>query len=142
MIWNDHPERGISQSLRLGLDAQREADGCCFMVCDQPMFKTETLRRMFRAFRESPDDICVCSDGSRRGNPVLFPKDLFSELMQLNGDSGGRQIMKKYPQRIREIIVERPEELYDIDSVENMEFLREHPAGSGHTDENTDRVFR
>ncbi len=142
VIWNDHPERGISQSLRLGLDAQREADGCCFMVCDQPMFKTETLRRMFRAFRESPDDICVCSDGSRRGNPVLFPKDLFSELMQLNGDSGGRQIMKKYPQRIREIIVERPEELYDIDSVENMEFLREHPAGSGHTDENTDRVFR
>ena len=52
------------------------------------------------------------------------------------------EIMKKYPQRIREIIVERPEELYDIDSVENMEFLREHPAGSGHTDENTDRVFR
>ena len=50
--------------------------------------------------------------------------------------------MKKYPQRIWEIIVESTGELYDIDSAENMEFLKVHTAGSGHTDENTVRGVR
>lgn len=124
IIWNFHPERGISESLRLGLAAQPEADGCCFVVCDQPLLSVKTLRRMMDAFRKHPDSICVCSDGQRRGNPVLFPGDLFGELMQLTGDSGGRQILKKYPGRIREIMVEKSEELYDIDSVKDLEFLK------------------
>lgn len=123
VLWNLHPERGISESLRLGLAAQREMDGCCFMVCDQPLLKTGTLRRMFAAFRSAPSWIYVCGDGVRRGNPVLFPKDLFGELMDLTGDSGGRQILQKYPHRIREIRVGQREELYDIDSVKDRELL-------------------
>lgn len=123
IVWNFHPERGIAESLRLGLAAQHEADGCCFMVCDQPLLQTETLRRMFSAFQSAPEFIYVCGDGARRGNPVLFPKDFFGELMKLEGDSGGRQIMKKYPQYVREICVGQKEELYDIDSVKDRELL-------------------
>ena len=119
-----HPERGISESLRLGLSARPEADGCCFMVCDQPLLTSGTLRRMMKAFCCNPDAIFVCSDGRRRGNPVLFPKELFGELMQLTGDNGGRQILRKYPGRIREIIAARPEELCDIDSAKDLEFLK------------------
>lgn len=123
VVWNFHPQRGISESMRLGLAAQEEMDGCCFMVCDQPLLQTETLRRLFAAFRLDPEFIYVCTDGVRRGNPVLFPKDLFGELMKLTGDEGGRQILKKYPQRIREIQVGQKEELYDIDSVKDRELL-------------------
>lgn len=121
VIWNEHPERGISESLRLGLSAQQEADGCCFMVCDQPLLAGETLARMFAAFRQDPDRICVCSDGSRRGNPVLFPGDFFGELLALYGDSGGRQILARHPERIREIPVGDPQELFDVDSVQDLE---------------------
>lgn len=124
VVWNSHPERGISESLRLGLSARPEADGCCFMVCDQPLLTSGTLRRMMKAFCRDPDAIFVCSDGCRRGNPVLFPKELFGELMQLTGDSGGRQILRKYPGRIREIIAARPEELCDVDSAKDLEFLK------------------
>lgn len=123
VIWNFHPQRGISESMRLGLDAQQEMDGCCFMVCDQPLLQTETLQRLFAAFRAAPEYIYVCGDGIHRGNPVLFPKDLFEELMKLTGDEGGRQILKKYPHRIREICVSQKEELYDMDSVKDRELL-------------------
>lgn len=123
IIWNFHPERGISESLRLGLEAQKEADGCCFMVCDQPLLTAATLQRMFEAFCECEDNIFVCTDGSRRGNPVLFPKDLFGELMRLTGDSGGKQIIGRYPQRVREIMTESSQELFDIDSVSDLGLL-------------------
>lgn len=123
VIWNPHQERGISESIRLGLEAQRDADGCCFVVCDQPLLTTATIQRMFEAFRKSPDQIFVCTNGSRRGNPVLFPKSLFGELLKLTGDSGGKQIMRRYPQRVREIMTENAKELFDVDSARDLSVL-------------------
>ncbi len=123
VIWNPHPERGISESLRLGLEAQRDADGCCFMVCDQPLLTAATLQRMFEAFCKSPNQIFVCTNGSRRGNPVLFPKSLFGELLELTGDSGGKQIMRRYPQRVREIMTENAKELFDVDFAQDLSVL-------------------
>ena len=115
VVWNAHPERGISESLRLGLDAETESDGCCFMVCDQPLLSADTLRRMFDTFHKYPDRICVCGWQGRPGNPALFPRELYGELRSLRGDQGGRQVMRRYPERILEIPVGRPEELWDVD---------------------------
>jgi molybdenum cofactor cytidylyltransferase len=33
----------------------------------------------------------------QRGNPVLFDRAAFSDLLELSGDSGGRQIFDRYP---------------------------------------------
>jgi molybdenum cofactor cytidylyltransferase len=32
----------------------------------------------------------------RRGNPVLFDRATFADLMQLTGDAGGRQVFSKH----------------------------------------------
>lgn len=125
VVWNAHPERGISESIRLGVRRVRESEGCCFMVCDQPLLSAETLRRMFAAFDRHPDAICVCSAQGRRGNPVLFPGDLYGELLELRGDQGGRQILRRYPQRIREIPAARQEELWDVDTETDLAILAE-----------------
>lgn len=123
VVKNYHPERGISESLRLGLEAEEESDGCCFMVCDQPLLKKETVDLLFNNFRKNQNQIYLCGDGLRRGNPVLFPKEFFPELLQLRGDSGGKQIIKKYPDRVSEVLVRDKTELYDIDSVEDKQKL-------------------
>ena len=45
IVWNAHPERGISESIHLGiryLKQQKDYEeyaGCCFMVCDQPLLQ-------------------------------------------------------------------------------------------------------
>jgi molybdenum cofactor cytidylyltransferase len=33
----------------------------------------------------------------QRGNPVLFDRDTFPELMELSGDVGGRPLFARYP---------------------------------------------
>ena len=43
----------------------------------------------------------------------------FQELMHLTGDTGGRQLMKQYEEKIR-IVECAPEELKDIDRREDM----------------------
>ena len=97
VVWNTHPESGISESLRLGLNAAGEVDGCCFMVCDQPLFKKESLSNLLQKFQENSYSIIACNDGIRRGNPVIFPYQFLGELMEL--------------------IAVYPEELMDIDCV-------------------------
>lgn len=120
-VRNSWPEEGISRSIRLGLETVlwneegEKYEGCCFMVCDQPFFKKESMEHLFQKFYEFPDCISVCSSGAREGNPVIFPKCLFKELLLLKGDRGGKKIIKKYPKLVRRVEVSE-EELYDMDN--------------------------
>jgi molybdenum cofactor cytidylyltransferase len=38
--------------------------------------------------------------GGRRGNPSLFDRNTFQDLLQLEGDIGGRAIFSKYPVKL------------------------------------------
>ena len=58
IVWNAHPERGISEIdfLDLGiryLKQQKDYEeyaGCCFMVCDQPLLQKESMQEALKAF--------------------------------------------------------------------------------------------
>ena len=54
----------------------------------------------------------------RVGNPCMFRADLIPELMQLEGDKGGRSVLKKHECCYVEI--ENEEEFSDIDTEEQI----------------------
>mgnify|MGYP000364609522 CR=1 FL=1 len=54
----------------------------------------------------------------REGNPVIFPKILFEELMALEGDKGGKRIAKEHPEMIYKVYVTE-QELSDMDYQED-----------------------
>mgnify|MGYP005790096591 FL=1 len=131
-VWNDEPEKGISRSLRMGLAAATKAfadegreeklAGVLFSVCDQPGIKTAAMQRIFNTAVLHPGGITCAGRAGKRGNPVLWDKKYFSELMELTGDVGGRQIMNRYKDRIR-IVETDAEELIDVDRREDLESL-------------------
>lgn len=118
-VENTQPQKGISLSLKMGLKAcidasKKDLRGVLFAVCDQPNLKSKTIERMLETAYHNPGKIICASYNGRRGNPVLMDKCYFEELMQLVGDTGGKQIIKKYPQNV--ILCEADEkELQDID---------------------------
>lgn len=114
VIINRYPERGISSSLKLGLAHFPNADAFMFMVCDQPYLRPETISKLEREFRRSPKGIACLSHGARHGNPVIFDGKYTDELMQLEGDTGGRQIIKNHPEDLITLDVTSIE-LTDID---------------------------
>lgn len=124
IVWNTHPERGISESIHLGIrqlkslkDYEQYA-GCCFMVCDQPLLQKVSLQKLFKSFYRNPEGIHMCVTKEREGNPVIFPKMLFEELMALEGDKGGKRIAKKYPEMVHKVYVTE-QELSDMDYKED-----------------------
>lgn len=123
-VRNEFPERGISYSVRLGVEHCREADAILFVVCDQPFLTSKTLELMLQ--RADNEHILCCTYRSRRGNPTLFPKCYCNELMELTGDEGGRALIRRYPARVKEIEVRNEKELVDIDTREEWEKCKTH----------------
>ena len=120
-VTNDRPDEGISLSLRLGLEAalQNPLKGVLFSVCDQPYLTVSTIQQIFHTAVLHPGSIVCAGHGGKGGNPVLWDRRYFPELLELSGDVGGRQIMQKYQEYIR--IVETDErELNDVDRREDI----------------------
>lgn len=122
-VWNHEPEKGISRSLRLGLEHAMNCHpglkGILFSVCDQPGLETSTIQRIFNTGMLHPGSIVCAGNGRRTGNPVLWDRKYFRELLDLTGDEGGRQVMRRHEDCLR-IVQADPEELKDIDRKEDL----------------------
>lgn len=99
-VWNEEPQKGIARSLRMGLSRcilkEPDITGVIFTVCDQPWLTRETfLGLMNQADRYPGKIICTAACG-RTGNPVLWDRRYFEELLCLEGDTGGRQVIKAH----------------------------------------------
>lgn len=119
-LYNGGAAEGISASIRLGLARMSDLDGVLFAVCDQPSLTTKSIIRLKKSFLESPDAIYALSWQGRRGNPVVFPADLFGELAALTGDTGGGAVIRRHPERLRLVEAFSPNELLDVDNPEAL----------------------
>ncbi|POP33667.1 nucleotidyltransferase family protein [Lactonifactor longoviformis] len=124
VLWNPHSERGISSSLQIGLDAlqRKGTDGetvyYAFFVGDQPYLQKKSVEDFFQAFSCQDKRIgCMSADG-RPGNPVIFHEMYADELMNLSGDVGGKQVMRRHPRDIFYYPIADPRELEDVDQKE------------------------
>ena len=117
-VENRQPELGISHSLRLGLSAclqeNPEIQGVLFSVCDQPNLQLSTMLGLIRTAMLHPGKIVCSGHEGKSGNPVVWDKKFFEELMKLEGDTGGKVILEKRKEQC--ILLEaEAEELKDID---------------------------
>ena len=122
VVRNEHPDWGISHSVALGTAALASCEGILYQVADQPLLRQATTQALVSAFRANPDRILVPTAQGRSGNPCLFPRDLFPALRALQGDRGGRQVIRRCPDRVMPLEVD-PAELRDVDTAEALASL-------------------
>ncbi len=116
----DNPLMLQSDTIRLGLAEMAEMDGCMLCVADQPYCTRESMEALLRLFRENPDRICRLSFRGQPGNPAIFPRVLFAEISALTGDTGAREVIRRYPDRVLMLETADAEELHDIDRPEDL----------------------
>lgn len=123
-VKNPAPDEGVSLTIRLGLDAIGKVDGAMFMVADQPLLTRSSVQAEIEFFKRDTSSIAAMAYGKRRGNPAIFPKDLFVELRELRGDVGGSIVMCAHQDRLRLYQIEDKMELFDADCSEELENLK------------------
>ena len=101
-VENPHPEHGISRSIAIGLRALPEAaDAALIGVADQPYLTAEAIDALVKAF--APGRIIVPKWGDHRGNPPVFDRAFFPELLALSGDHGGQRVIAAHPDAVTEV---------------------------------------
>ncbi len=99
-VYNEEWQRGQSTSMQAGLRVlPATIGGAMFLLADQPNIPPGLIQALVEAHSQSLAPIIAPLVDGQRGNPVLFDPLTFDDLMQVTGDTGGRQIFAKYPLR-------------------------------------------
>lgn len=115
---------GQSTSLHAGLAAVPEhAAAVMVLLADQPLLTTDVIDALLTTFRETAAPIVAACASGRRGNPVLFARELFPELATIGGDEGARSVIVAHRDRLRCVEVDSAV-FADVDTPEEYAALR------------------
>lgn len=117
---------GMSTSLRAGLAAlPGEVDGAVVLLGDMPRVPPGLVRALMAAFDPAGGiHAAVPVRGGHRGNPVLFGRRLFGELMTVSGDVGGRGVLGAHGEAVAEVPVSGDGAFLDVDTPEALAAAR------------------
>ncbi|MEP7200812.1 MAG: selenium cofactor biosynthesis protein YqeC, partial [Chloroflexota bacterium] len=123
---NDQWRDGMSTSVKAGLaQTQTHPNAAVFVNVDQPGIHPGLIDRLIHRHRTTGAPIVAPRYQNLRGNPVLWDRSLFAELQTLNGDVGGREILRQHWREIAWVELDSEEELTDTDTPEEYQRLKE-----------------
>ena len=111
--------RGMGHSIAAGVGERPDAGGWLVLPGDMPMVRAQTLRSVAAALERHP--VVYAQYHGRRGHPVGFGSELYSELIGLTGDEGARRIVARYPVHGEEL--DDPGVLVDVDTQDDLAAL-------------------
>jgi molybdenum cofactor cytidylyltransferase len=117
---------GLASSVKAGISAvSRDADGAVICLGDMPLIDAGLIDRLIEAFAPDRGNLIVVpvADG-RRGNPVLWSRRFFKELMTLDGDIGARHLIARHAEAVADVPVEGNGAFLDIDTPQALEAAR------------------
>ncbi|WJR76085.1 molybdopterin-binding/glycosyltransferase family 2 protein [Bradyrhizobium sp. NP1] len=117
---------GLAGSVKAGISAVAEnADGALICLGDMPLIDAGLIDRLIESFAPDRGNLIVMpvSEG-RRGNPVLWSRRFFKELMTLDGDIGARHLIGKHGEVVAEVPVDGESAFLDIDTPQALEAAR------------------
>lgn len=120
IVENADWELGLSTSLRRGIQSlPTECEAAVITLGDQPGVDSRLIADVVRVWRKTHSAIVSASYRSVRGHPVLFAREVFPELLALEGDAGARLLIERSPGRVTYVDVDA-DMPRDVDTVETL----------------------
>ena len=117
---------GLGASLKAGIAAvPAEADGAIICLGDMPQVDAGLIDKLIGAFDpERGALVVVPTIGGRRGNPVVWSRRFFHDLMAITGDIGARHLIGSYAEAVVEVPVAGEAALTDVDTPESFSAVK------------------
>ena len=122
VVFNPDYQQGMSTSVQAGLRSlPAGVEGAGIFLVDHPLIDPATITAL--AAQLKPGRIVLPTYGGRRGHPVFFSADLFSEILDLGPDQGLNVVVRRDAHRIIEVPASHAGVLRDVDTPEDFEKL-------------------
>ena len=112
--------RGMGHSIAAGASATADAAGWLILPGDMPLIRPGSIDAVADALADHP--VAYAQHLGRRGHPVGFGAELYSELIGLSGDEGARRLIARYP--AVGVEVDDPGVLMDVDTEADLAAAR------------------
>jgi molybdenum cofactor cytidylyltransferase len=84
----------LAEQLALNYD-YADTEAAMFFLGDEPLLQPSTIQKLIEVWRKDKDKIVVPTYQGKRGNPVIFPRSTFRDMMLLNADEGPRAMINR-----------------------------------------------
>jgi len=126
IVHNADFAEGLGSSLKTGIAAvPAEADGAIVCLGDMPQVDTALIDKLIGAFDPEKGALVVTPTiAGRRGNPVVWSRRFFPDLMAVQGDIGARNLIGSYAEAVVEVPVTGDGALIDVDTPESLSAVK------------------
>lgn len=118
-------EKGLGTSISYGVQnimrSDEKPDKILIMLADQPFIDTAFLNLLIHTAVTSEKLIVATRYKGRAGVPAIFDKALFEALIDLEGDTGARGVIKKYIDNA--VLLKNEEAERDVDTISDYQSL-------------------
>ena len=123
--FNPNWEAWMGSSVRAGIEALISINAgiaaAVLLLCDQPHVTSGVVSRLLAAYQTSGRPITASTYGESFGVPALFSRTVFTELMQLTGSSGAKEVIKRHASESH--FLPFPEGEVDVDTPDDFACL-------------------
>ena len=118
IIKNDEAIKGLSSSVKLAVRKYKDYDAMVFINADLPNLKVNELTNfIYNSILNESDISSMYVDTSK--NPAYFEKMYFDEILDIEGDIGPKELLKKYQKKLYKYYISN-NNLIDIDTKEDL----------------------
>jgi molybdenum cofactor cytidylyltransferase len=119
--------RGMGHSIAAGVAARANASAWLLLPGDMPLVQPSSMHAVANAL--ALNAAAYAQHRGRRGHPVGFGPELYTELISLTGDEGARRILARFPAAA--VDVADAGVLVDIDTVEDLQGVKRQWTQAG-----------
>jgi len=125
LIENQDYLQGMSTSMRSGLQAiisydykNYNVDSALILLGDQPLLTPKIIDTLIHTWQTTGKRMVAPLYDGKRGNATLFAASLFSELLEVSGDEGGRSVVERHRSELQTVELGDAVASYDVDTWE------------------------
>jgi molybdenum cofactor cytidylyltransferase len=116
---------GLSASLKAGIAAV-PGECAAALVClgDMPLVTGRMIDKLLGAYDPGEGRLIVLPTfRGKQGNPMLWDRQFFQEILQISGDSGARYLLGKHLEAVTEVEMADDAVLRDFDTTDSLNSL-------------------
>ena len=125
VIYNENWEQGQATSVKKAVESINDKEqAIVFLLADQPLISSALINHIIQVYHDTKASIIMPQALGRPGNPVLFDLGVWrGSLLELAGDEGARQIIKKNQEKVHYIELEDGQLFLDVDTPAEYEMM-------------------
>jgi molybdenum cofactor cytidylyltransferase len=125
VVVNPEFQKGLSSSIKKGLSNIAKTSAVMILLGDQPLVGKEIINRLIAELGMGNRGIIVPVYNNIRGHPVIFTPLYRDELLALQGDVGGKEIVRAHPEDVAEVNIYSEAVIRDINDRDDYQMQLE-----------------